>query len=127
MLCDCGGALWGAGRGAGTRPTEGRFLTGRRAEMRAIGLAISCFFATGFLAAGFLTPSFFGVAPFFGVAVFFAATFFFAAGLAARLAFAVIGFLRFAMSIPSRLCGRYHLTKRRVHSSLISSSFSSSA
>jgi hypothetical protein len=74
-----------------------------------------------FLAAGFLTT------VLFGVATFLAATFFFAAGLARRLALALIGFLRFAMSIPSRLYKRYHLTKRRIHSSLISGSFSASA
>src|SRR6266404_8140506 len=94
MLCGCSGALCGAGRGAGRRATEGRSLTGRRAETRAIGLAMTCFFATGFFAAAFLTIGFLELGD------FFAAAFLFPAGLAARLALAVIGFLRFAMLCP---------------------------
>src|SRR5882672_12537771 len=121
MLWDSTAALCGAGRGAGTRATDGRLFTGRRRTGRATGLGTTGFFLSAVLR----------MAGFFALAAL-PATLRDASRDVGRLPlppFFDLPLAMLAVPLPADLPprARHFHTKGRVYSSLISSSFSSAA
>src|SRR5882672_12036737 len=116
MLWDSTAALCGAGRGAGTRATDGRLFTGRRRTGRATGLGTTGFFLSAVLR----------MAGFFALAALPATL---DVGRLPLPPFFDLPLAMLAVPLPADLPprARHFHTKGRVYSSLISSSFSSAA